>query len=168
MRLSQRQFAEHKGVSPTAVRKAIARGEITTEPDGGIDLAKNGHWQPRVGINQSDRGWAQGPSSPSEREADRPTGIPDYAKSRAIREAYAARLAKLEFEERAGKLVSADEVKVEQFHIARALRDRLLQLPAKLAPQIVAIVVAEPDVAAVEEALETELRELLSEFVPSL
>lgn len=48
------------------------------------------------------------PQAPLETRAT----APDYQTSRAIREAYAARLAKLEFEERTGKLISSDEVKV--------------------------------------------------------
>lgn len=159
MVVSIREFARRKGVSDAAIRKAIERGEIVKEPDGRIDPAKHAHWTPRAQI--------RGESVPSDGE-ERPSGIPDYAKSRAIREAYAARLAKLEFDEKSGRLVSIDEVKAEQFRIARALRDRLLQLPAKVAPEIVALVVEDPDVVAVEQMLETELRELLAQFVQAL
>jgi len=37
MGLSRRKYAEHRGVSEKAVRKAIASGRITLEPDGTID-----------------------------------------------------------------------------------------------------------------------------------
>ena len=40
MGLSRRQYATHRGVSHTAVGKAIATGRITTEADGTIDPAK--------------------------------------------------------------------------------------------------------------------------------
>lgn len=160
MGVSIREFARRKGVSDMAVRKAIERGEVVKEADGSIDPARNAHWQPRLTVAAEPR--------PEPASEERLSGIPDYAKSRAIREAYAARLAKLEFDERSGKLVSADAVRIEQFRIARALRDRLLQLPAKLAPQIVALAADEPDEAAVETMLETELRELLAEFVQEL
>jgi pyruvate/2-oxoglutarate dehydrogenase complex dihydrolipoamide acyltransferase (E2) component len=162
MSVSIREFARQRGVSDTAVRKAIDRGEIAQEPDGSIDAAKNAAWQPRA---QARRAATAHPPPPPQEPA---SAIPDYSKSRAIREAYAARLAKLEFEERAGKLVSADEARIEQFRIARALRDRLLQLPAKIAPQLVALIADDPDVAAAQTMLETELRELLSEFVQDL
>lgn len=161
MSLSIREFAERVGVSHTAVRKAIDRGEIAQEPDGSIDAAKNAAWQPRAQARRAATAHPPPPQEPA-------SAIPDYSKSRAIREAYAARLAKLEFEERAGKLVSADEARIEQFRIARALRDRLLQLPTKIAPQLVALIADDPDVVAVETMLETELRELLSEFVQDL
>src|SRR5690606_22142790 len=37
MGLSRRAYAAHRGVSEAAVRKAIASGRITVEPDGTID-----------------------------------------------------------------------------------------------------------------------------------
>ena len=40
MGLSQRQYAAHRGVSHTAVAKALATGRISAEPDGSIDPAK--------------------------------------------------------------------------------------------------------------------------------
>ena len=40
MGLSRRQYAAHRGMSHTAVAKAIATGRISTEPDGSIDPDK--------------------------------------------------------------------------------------------------------------------------------
>lgn len=40
MGLSQRQYAVHRGVSHTAVSKALATGRISAEPDGTIDPVK--------------------------------------------------------------------------------------------------------------------------------
>lgn len=40
MGLSRRKYAEYRGVSESAVRKAIASGRITPEPDGSIDPVK--------------------------------------------------------------------------------------------------------------------------------
>lgn len=40
MGMSRRAYAAHRGVSDTAVRKAIASGRITLEPDGTIDPVK--------------------------------------------------------------------------------------------------------------------------------
>ncbi|WP_258305067.1 hypothetical protein, partial [Escherichia coli] len=57
----------------------------------------------------------------------------DYHKARAVRETYSARLAKLEFEERTGKLISKDEVDIKYFQLARQLRDRMQQIPRKVA-----------------------------------
>ncbi|MEY4952036.1 MAG: hypothetical protein RL299_460 [Pseudomonadota bacterium] len=71
--------------------------------------------------------------APAPEPPRQPTG-PSYAASRALREAYQARLAKLEFEERSGKLVDAAEVKSRAFRLARSARDALLTMPDRLAP----------------------------------
>lgn len=55
---------------------------------------------------------------------------PSLAQAKAVREAYLARLAKLEFEQKSGKLVSADEVKVRWFKRIKAAQTRILGIPA--------------------------------------
>ena len=179
MGLSIRAYAQHRGVSHTAVSKAIKAGRISKEPDGTIDLAKaDAHWARNTLPSQNLNTGAAKPaakvatpavSTPvSSREVqaslETRATAPDYQTSRAIREAYAARLAKLEFEERTGKLLNADEVKVKYFNLARLLRDRIQQIPRKLAPQIVAAVVAQPDQRVVEDLLMDAIREALEEL----
>ena len=183
MGLSIRAYAQHRGVSHTAVAKAIKAGRISKEPDGTIDPAKaDAQWARNTLPSQNLNTGATKPapkvatpavstpvSTGSSRELQPPmeTGrisAPDYQTSRAIREAYVARLAKLEFEERTGKLLNADEVKVKHFNLARLLRDRIQQIPRKLAPQIVAAVVAQPDQRVVEDLLMEAIREALEEL----
>lgn len=153
MGISMREYARKRGVSHTAVQKAIKSGRIAKEPDGTIDPEKaDAAWETNT------RGRADGPAL-----AGKP-GAPDYKTSRAIRETYAARLAKLEFEEKSGKLISADEVSVTVFNLARQARDRLMQIPRKLAPEIVATVTSDPDARTVETLLEDAIREALEEL----
>lgn len=162
MGLSVRAYAQHRGVSHTAVAKAIKAGRISVEPDGTIDPAKaDAQWARNTLPSQSLNIGAKKPAAkvetpPVSTPVSTPpletrAAAPDYQTSRAIREAYAARLAKLEFEERTGKLINADEVKVKYFNLARLLRDRIQQIPRKVAPQIVAAVVAQPDQRVVED-----------------
>jgi len=184
MGLSVRAYAQHRGVSHTAVAKAIKAGRISVEPDGKIDPAKaDAQWSrntlPSQNLNPGASKSAPKVATPpvstpvstapvSTREVQAPletrAAAPDYQTSRAIREAYAARLAKLEFEERTGKLLNADEVKVKYFNLARLLRDRIQQIPRKVAPQIVAAVVAQPDQRVVEDLLMEAIREALEEL----
>jgi hypothetical protein len=184
MGLSIRAYAQHRGVSHTAVAKAIKAGRISKEADGTIDPAKaDAQWArntlPSQNLNTSATKPASKVATPpvstpvstapvANRELQPPletrAAAPDYQTSRAIREAYAARLAKLEFEERTGKLLNADEVKVKHFNLARLLRDRIQQIPRKLAPQIVAAVVAQPDQRVVEDLLMEAIREALEEL----
>lgn len=178
MGLSIRAYAQHRGVSHTAVAKAIKAGRISVEPDGKIDPAKaDAQWARNTLPSQN---LNPGVSKPAPKVATRPVSTvssaeaqapletrataPDYQTSRAIREAYAARLAKLEFEERTGKLISKAEVDVKFFQLARQLRDRLQQIPRKLAPEIVALVVADPDVRGVTDVLEVAIREALEDL----
>lgn len=63
----------------------------------------------------------------------------DYAKARAAREVYQAKLAKLEFDERSGKLVQADVVRVEAFKTHRRVRDAMLNIPDRCSPHLAAM-----------------------------
>jgi hypothetical protein len=82
---------------------------------------------------------------------------PSYAQSRAVREAYQARLAKLDFEQRSGKLVEVDKVKAAAFRTARAVRDGMLNLPDRVAHELA----HETNPAAVHARLSNEIRTIL-------
>ena len=179
MGLSIRAYAQHRGVSHTAVAKAIKAGRISKEHDGTIDPAKaDAQWARNTLPSQNLNTGAAKPaakvatppvSTPvatgSSRELQPPveTGrisAPDYQTSRAIREAYAARLAKLEYEERTAKLISSDEVEMRTFNLARRLRDRMQTLPRRLA----AALAAEQDPRVIEQRLDDEIRQALEEL----
>jgi hypothetical protein len=154
--VSLRQYAKHRGVSHTAVEKAVKQGRIKLTPEGKID------------VEAADRDWSRNSSpvnAPNRTprnlpSADGPTSGPSYAQSRAVRELYLARLAKIEFEERASKLISRDEVTVAAFTKARTVRDSLLNLPDRLA----AMLAAEGDPAQVHQILADEIRKALLEL----
>lgn len=82
---------------------------------------------------------------------------PSLAASRAVREAYQARLARIEYERAIGKLVDADAVKVSAFKTARAVRDGLLNIPDRIAADLA----AESDRSRVHAMLSRELRDAL-------
>lgn len=172
MSLSVRAYAQHRGVSHPAVIKAIKSGRIATEPDGSIDPIKaDAQWdrhtrtaQPTTPKASTSRPAASAaPPSPMPPSNDDTRGV-DYHKARAVRETYAARLAKLDFEERSAKLISKDEADTEFFTLARQLRDRMQQIPRKVAPEIVALVVASPDVRGVTDLLDAAIRDALEDL----
>ena len=70
---------------------------------------------------------------------------------------FRARARKLDFELRSGKLIPSDEVKVKWFTLVRQIRDKLLAMPVKLAPQLAAL----NDVREVRELLDAEITALL-------
>ncbi len=169
MGISIRAYAQQRGVSHEAVRKAIASGRIHPEPDGSIDPIKaDAQWDRHTRSAQPahPKASATRPSAappPVPQASDDARGV-DYHKARAVRETYSARLAKLDFEERTAKLISKDEVDIKYFQLARQLRDRMQQIPRKVAPEIVALVVADPDVRGVTDILDVAIREALEDL----
>jgi hypothetical protein len=129
--LSIRGYAKHRGVSHTAVEKAIAQGRIQTAESGLIDVA------------QADLDWSRN-SAPVGGSV---SSGPSYAQSRAVREAYLARLAKLEFEERSGQLLDKDDVAHAVTNMVSATRDNLLGIPSRVS----AVLAAESDERRVYE-----------------
>ena len=182
-RLSIRGYARHRGVSHTAVQKALATGRIVAGEDGRIDPAvADSQWarstnlaKPRnsvIGVPKKrrtpgapsdplgthDSGVGEAPNGAATDDAARL--VSSYAGSRAAREAYLARLAKLEFEQRSGKLVDADEVRAQIFALGRRARDSLLGVPDRLAP----VLVGQADAAVIHRLLTEELERGLAEL----
>lgn len=172
--MSVRAFARQIGKSHTAVRKAIASGRLSTLPDGRLDsVVAEREWdenRQRV-LSEVPKAAPPTPAAPPARprpareEPEAPAVVPgvgsqDYAKARAIRENYNARLAKIEYEEKIGKLLNRDEVQVAAFNKHRILRDILLGLPDRLA----AVLTAETDQQKVHDLLNDEIRKALNEF----
>ena len=155
--MSLRQYARHRGVALSAVQKAIKSQRIATLPDGRIDPdAADAGWK------RNTRAYAPAVTRRPEPEEDEgsPFGASQYTKARAVREHYQARLAKIDYEERVGKLVSRDEVTVAAFTKARTVRDNLLNIPDRVA----AMLAAEDDPTEVHRILADEIRKALSEL----
>jgi len=169
--LSIAAYARHRGCSHVAVLKAIKSGRIQKEPDGTIDPEKSdAAWERNT--NQAQQRKAadipkQTATKPSAAmppaEAPMVSG-PNYAQSRAVKEAYHARLAKLSFEEKSGALVRTDNVKVAWFNILRVMRDRILNMPDRMAP----LLAVEDSPKQIREMLDTELRQLLDDAADAI
>lgn len=173
-----RAYAKHRGVSPEAVSKAVKLGRITTVLDD--------KGQRKINPEVADREWAdntdhgrrnrQGEGSlkaghstsapPSSSEGESPqvpaAGSPaSLAQSRAIKEAYEARIKKLDYEEKLGKLVDADKVRLAAFKTGRVVRDNILNVPNDLAGKLA----AETDPKKIHFILTKALTEALEELV---
>lgn len=189
MGVSVRAFARSVGVSHTAIQKAIKAGRITAQPDGTLDPEAAGNeWAayralapPPHPLQRPDRPPAPAPrvtpTLPPPLDVDgqdgdeaaqgeapedgaRAAAARGYQTSRAVREAYMARLAKLEFEERQGKLVNADEVKVAAFNTARRARDLLMAMPDRVS----SVLAATDDPHEVRRVLAAEVRRVCEEL----
>jgi hypothetical protein len=161
--VSLRQFAKLIGASHTAVNKAVKNGRLTLTPDGKIDPdTAREQWD--AGADGSKRRDKPEPAPEQPSPVSRtPTAATAYATARAIREEYNARNARLEYEQKAGKLVAADKVRLESFQAARLTRDTILNVPNKIAHELA----AETDPAKVHvlltKALNVALEELAAE-----
>lgn len=159
--MSLRQYARHRGVALSAVQKAIQSNRISTLPDGRLDdevadaeWARNTAPRPSVATRPAATHLPAVPPAQREPFETAPKldgGGLEYSRARAVRENYLARLAKIEFEERSGKLVSRDEVKIAAFNKFRTFRDGMLNIPDRLS----AVLAAESDPGRVFELLTT-------------
>lgn len=84
-----------------------------------------------------------------------------YTKARTAREAYNAQLARLEYEERSGKLVNADEVKAEAFRLARTVRDAMMNIPDRVSAELA----GEMDARNIHALLTDEIRKAMESLI---
>ncbi|MFT6220495.1 MAG: pyruvate/2-oxoglutarate dehydrogenase complex dihydrolipoamide acyltransferase (E2) component [Rickettsiales bacterium] len=168
MELSIRGYAKHRGISETAVRKAIKAGRITKNKNDKIDsnLADN-QWQKNTDPAQIKEPSKSQQTAKQDQEkvnghhnisGQSPLSLgPSYQQSRAIKEAYNAKLTRLQFERESKKLISADEVKVSAFNAARMTRDRMFNIPDRVIPQLV----GKTDIHQMKELLKIEITKAL-------
>lgn len=83
--------------------------------------------------------------------------IPDLGASRARREHYEAERARLQALQLRGDLVAAAEVRQEAGQLGRLVRDRIMALPARIAP----LLAAELTAAGAQRLLSAELQQAL-------
>jgi phage terminase Nu1 subunit (DNA packaging protein) len=159
------EFAESIGVSHTAVRRAIDTGRIPASLIGHKQLSTGrkvtiitNPAAARSAFLGSDASAAESgahaPSAPSVDDADET--IPSIAKSRQVTEAYKAKLARLEYEERAGKLVDAEACLLKYTAAVTAARTKFFSIPSKAKGRIPHLTVDEIAIlnALIREALE--------------
>ncbi len=182
MGISIRSYARQRDVTEGAVRKAVKSGRIPIEVDGTIDPAKaNVAWERNTSPAQQRKPEpvpvnpapaptpAKSALPPVRQSPQRPTepepgpsaaGAPNYQISRAVRETYNAKLTRLDYEERTGKLLNAEDVAKDAFALARRVRDRLLNIPSRMA----SVLASETDSKMIEAMLSQELRIALEEL----
>lgn len=192
MGMSRRQYAAHRGVSHTAVGKAIATGRITTEADGTIDPVKaDRQWDAQTdpakqrGPNAQAMGAATAagtarasatkpvPRSAIEavsetlREAGAepdPTagGEVSFLRARMANEVLKAQTAKVKLAKMKGELVDRARTTAVVFDLARRERDAWQNWP----PRVAANMAAELGVDAhkMEQVLDKYLRKHLADM----
>lgn len=187
-------YARHRirqgleGTTYRAVQKAVLSGRIKTDADGLIDptqadqdWASNTRPRKQAAPKAGARPQGRPPSAgrPAAAPAASPTGSqPDggggalsdlqaaqaFSRSRAIKESYLAKLAKLEFEEKSGALVPVERVGKVMFEAARSMRTKMTALAATLAPLLVGL----EDEHEIRKMLDTEFRTVLTEMAADM
>lgn len=142
--ISPTKFAEIIGVSRQRVLTAIKTGLLSQS----VSVKKSGKSK-RYLIDEKagKKEWADNIDQAKQRDnskqeatkemqdADGP-GASNYQKARAAKEFYNANMAKLDFLKAAEKLIMADTVRSECFKIARRVRDSILGVPERVAPEL--------------------------------
>lgn len=166
-----RAYGRHRGISLAAVQDQIKK-KLLTIKNGALKETKNGD-RIRVWINRdiADTIWnekvkavamnahshpAHGKTTPTENEPE--LKGPSYHQSRSIKEAFAAKLAQLDYEKKAGNLCRTEDVAKAAKDMARDTRDYLLNIPSKLAP----LLAAENDINEVHKIIEDEIHNALT------
>ena len=144
MGLSIRAYARHRGVTDTAVRKAIQTGRITPEADGTIDP------------EQADRDWARNTESPraGTKQSTPRVKAPDLSgggegapsgqggtsllQARTVNEVVKAQTNKVRLQRLKGELVDRSEAIAHVFKLARTERDAWLNWPSRVSAQMAA------------------------------
>lgn len=151
--LTVKEYALYRDVSVAAVRKAIKSGRITLNQNK------------KLNQELADAEWFKNTSPAKQRkEADSNQSSSDdkisYHRSRAIREDYNAKLTHLQFERESGKLIPIEEVRTSAFNAGRRVRDRLLNIPDRVAPQLV----GKASIFEIKNILKSELTKILEEL----
>lgn len=174
MGISIRAYARHRGVSDTAVHKAIRAGRITTEPDGTLDAdradrewARNSE-EPRAGTRRPavkvvvPPAEEAGAPPPSGAMGGSTAGGTSLLHARTVNEVVKAQTNKVRLARLKGELVDRPQAIAHVFKLARAERDAWLNWPARISAQLAAGLGT--DQHAMHVALENAVREHLQEL----
>lgn len=181
--MSMRAYARYRGVSPEAVSKAVKLGRISTVLDergkrvidpavADTEWLENSahHKRQSPTIAEKKAAASSAPPEPPHVEApplagsdsSAPAG-PSYNRSRAIREAFNAKIAQIEYEEKIKKLISAEKVRVSAFKSARIVRDAIMNIPNRISADLASETDPQKVRIMLTDALNEALQELASE-----
>jgi hypothetical protein len=166
MGISIRAYARHRGVTDTAVHKAIRAGRITPEADGSIDADRADlEWArntdtPRAGTRKQAVKVAV-PGASADAPAP-PGGGTSLLQARTVNEVVKAQTNKVRLARLKGELVDRPQAIAHVFKLARTERDAWLNWPARISAQMAARLGC--DAHAMHVALEAAVREHLQEL----
>jgi hypothetical protein len=192
MGMSRRAYARHRGVSETAVRKAINTNRISIEADGTIDAAKaDAQWDAQTdparqrGVHSRELGneTAAATATAKANTGTKPVpqsaidavndtlgdegsvgdgGQVSFLRARMANEVLKAQTAKVRLQKMKGELVDRAKATAAVFDLARRERDAWQNWPPRIAANMAAELGIDPH--QMEAVLDKYLRQQLSEL----
>ena len=179
---SNRKLAQALGVSETSVRKALAAGRISRDPDGGFDIARvKRQWSGNTDAAQQ-RPAAKASSNlrpvpaaalqsvrETLKESSDPNGAeplaaggPSFLQARTANEVLKAQERRLRLQRLKGELIDRARATAQVFTLARQERDAWVQWPARVAADLAAELGLETHTVqtALEAAVKAQLADL--------
>lgn len=143
--ISIRAYAKHKGVSHTAVQKAIETGRIKTLSDGSIDE------------DEADSDWE---SNTNMAKVRNPSRSSDYADAQILKLKAEATLAQIKVKKEVGAVIPTDEVIVFMRVLTTDLANHFLALGRNVAPKLVGV----QDIVKITRLIDDEIKLLIKEY----
>lgn len=169
--VSVTELARLKNVSPAAISKRVKRlretAGLETSGEGRTLRINLVHFDRLIGETTDPAQELRNPSGKAKGGAASQADSPEsgsYSAARSLRENYQAEHARLDLEERLGRLTLTEDVVQRNFAAARRARDRLLGLPGRLADKVISA----PDARAVRMLLDREIRAVLDRLADEL
>ena len=168
--LSRKQYAEHRGCSPSYITYLGKHGRLVLDANGKVLVKETDQMVDNTGGDRPDvssrhaagrsNAKARNATETQQREAPAFSGEQignSIAASRAIKEKYAALTAKIDYETKMGALVPREDVDAAMRFIGAAVRSALDVLPDQTAPLVAPIT----DMAEIHEVLAEACRNAL-------
>jgi hypothetical protein len=157
--MTKSEYAKHRGVSKPYITK-LAKNGVLVLRGGKVDVRASDTVLDDKPVDEVDPPPAQASQAgPPPRPVAEPLGQAgaSFGQARTIEMVFRAKLRRLEFETKQGRLIEAEAVRKTIADAVRSLRDGILGLPDRLAT----VLAAESDSKKVHVTLKTELgREL--------
>jgi hypothetical protein len=164
------QYAEHIGASAAYVSKLKKQGRlVVVKDDAGRDVV-DFEMSDRLVRNTTDLGRARNggnangghaPSAPVEPLAAAGRVDAIFRQAQAQERAYNAKIAEIEYRERAGELVRLSDVRAEHARLLASIREAFLQLPSRVVP----LLAQDTTPAALDITLRREINSTLQMLV---
>lgn len=141
-------YAKYRNVTVTVVRRHIEDGKLVVEHRGGVRM---------LNVAEADKAWeAHGLKGSDEGQKTLATSL----QARTALQSTKALLAKLELDQKLGRLVPLEQVKNDAYKVANAVRNAMQNIPQKIAAEVA----AETDPFMVEQIIRKEIDDALTEL----